>query len=338
MFKPETACKKLLVLTVIAALLLVSCTPRPRTYGASMMGTEVAVTIHDGPFSLAGKAWEAAADSAFAEMRRVETMCWSGELAVLNDSADAGVPFEISSELLGLIDHAFELSEATGLAFSPALGRLVDAWGIAKGEPRLPEAEEIERLVYRAHKAVMTRTNDGRVWLRPRGVEIELGAIAKGYAVDRAVEVLHQQGITAGMVWAGGDLRVFGKKPGGDPWRIAVRHPRDPSEFLSVLELEEPMAVATSGDYERFFERDGVRYHHILDPETGYPSRKSVSATVVAQTCMDADALATAVFVMGPEWGVLFAEELGLGAMVAAQVDTGIVLKQSADFDSARVE
>jgi thiamine biosynthesis lipoprotein len=142
----------------------------------------------------------------------------------------------------------------------------------------------------------------------------------------------------AGMVWAGGDLRVFGSKPGGGPWRIAVRHPRNPAEFLAVLELDEPAAVATSGDYERYFEQDSVRYHHILDPETGRPSRASASATVVAGTCMDADALATALFVMGPQWGVMSAGELGLPALVAAPADTGLTVHQTDDFRAMRSE
>ena len=323
-----------LVSLFLSTLLISSgCTPQPRTWGRSMMGTEVAITIHDGPGRLTGNRWKAAADSAFAEMHRVEVMAWSGELAALNDSSAAGAPDSISDELYGLIDHAFEVSEITDEAFTPAIGPLVKAWGIAFGQPRIPREGEIDTLVQRVHHTVMTRTNDGEIWLKPRGAAIELGGIAKGYAVDRAVEVLQQQGMTAGMVWAGGDLRVFGRKPDGKPWRIAVRHPRKPSDFISVIELKEPMAVATSGDYERYFEVDGVRYHHILDPATGYPARESISSTAVANTCMDADAFATALFVMGPEWGVLMAERIGMPAMVVAQSDTGLVVREDPQYD-----
>ncbi len=297
-----------------------------------MMGTEVAITIHNGPGWWTGKRWKAAADSAFAEMHRVEVMAWSGELATLNDSSAAGWPAKISDELYGLIDHAYEISEITDEAFTPSIGPLVKAWGISIGQPRVPRPGEIDTLKRIVQHTVMTRTNDGEVWLKPRGAAIELGGIAKGYAVDRAVEVLQEQGITAGMVWAGGDLRVFGSKPGGKPWRIAVRHPRKPSEFLTVIELPEPAAVATSGDYERYFEVDGVRYHHILDPATGYPARASVSSTAVGGTCMDADAFATALFVMGPEWGVLMAERLGMPAMVAAMSDTVLVVNENPQF------
>jgi len=323
---------------LIALFLLAGCSPSPRTYGRSMMGTEVVITIHSGEGGFTGRKWEAAADSAFAEIARIERLAWSGELATLNDSAAAGSPVKISDELYGLIDHAFEISETTGEAFTPTLGPLVNAWGIAFGKPRLPRPGEIDTLVYRARHTVLTETNGGLVWLRPRNAAIELGGIAKGYAVDRAVEVLQQEGMTAGMVWAGGDLRVFGSKPDGKPWRIGVRHPRNPSEFLAVIELPEPMAVATSGDYERFFEVDGVRYHHILDPETGYPARKSVSSTAVAGTCMDADAFATAFFVMGPEWAVPFGEEIGLPVLVASESDTGLVIDENDRFREIATE
>ncbi|MFH0883390.1 MAG: FAD:protein FMN transferase [bacterium] len=321
------------VITALLILLLTSgCAPRPRTWGRSMMGTEVAITIHDGPGRWSGKRWKAAADSAFTEMHRVEVMAWSGELASLNDSSAAGSPDSVSDELYGLIDHAFEISEISDEAFTPAIGPLVKAWGIAFGQPRIPRPGEIDTLSQIVHHTVMTRTNHGEVWLKPRGAAIELGGIAKGYAVDRAVEVLQEQGMKAGMVWAGGDLRVFGRKPDGKPWRIAVRHPRNPSEFLTVLELKKPMSVATSGDYERYFEVDGVRYHHIIDPATGYPARASISTTAVGGTCMDADAFATALFVMGPEWGILMADRIGMPAMVVSMSDTGLVVNEDPQF------
>ena len=132
---------------------------------------------------------------------------------------------------------------------------------------------------------------------------IDLGGIAKGYAVDRALRVLKAAGVSSSLVDAGGDIGLLGSKPNGAPWRIGVQHPRDMREMIAVIEIDSG-SVATSGDYERFFEHEGRHYHHILDPRSGYPARGLVSVTIIAPTCGLADALSTAVFVLGPEAGM----------------------------------
>ena len=133
---------------------------------------------------------------------------------------------------------------------------------------------------------------------------LDLGGVAKGYAVDEAVRVLKEGGIRSGIVNAGGDLRSFGLKPGGKRWKIGVQHPENPQEMSGVLEVGE-ISVATSGDYQRYFEVDDIRYHHILDPATGYPARSGLKGTTVfAPDCATADALATAAFVLGPVKGI----------------------------------
>jgi thiamine biosynthesis lipoprotein len=147
------------------------------------------------------------------------------------------------------------------------------------------------------------------VFLEKPGMRISLGGIAKGYAVDRAVEVLRESGIQGGIVSAGGDLKAFGKREDGGPWKVGVRNPRDPSKNISVIPVSN-LAVATSGDYERYRVVGGRRYHHIIDPRTGYPSRGCMSVTVVTEQALEADALATAVFVLGPERGRALLEKL----------------------------
>jgi thiamine biosynthesis lipoprotein len=142
-----------------------------------------------------------------------------------------------------------------------------------------------------------------------RGGSIDLGSIAKGYAVDRCVALLESLGAAAGLVDAGGDLRTFGQKPGGEPWRVGLKDPRVPDSVVTVFELTDG-AVATSGDYERYFTIDNVRYHHILDPKTGFPATGSCSVTVISREACDADAIATAAFVMGPEAGMRLIESL----------------------------
>jgi thiamine biosynthesis lipoprotein len=140
-------------------------------------------------------------------------------------------------------------------------------------------------------------------------MQISLGGIAKGYAVDRAAEVLRESGIKGGIVSAGGDLVAFGKREDRESWKVGVRNPRDPSKNICVIPVSN-LAVATSGDYERYRMAGGRRYHHIIDPRTGYPSKGCMSVTVLAGHALDADALATAVFVLGPGEGRALLEKL----------------------------
>ena len=137
------------------------------------------------------------------------------------------------------------------------------------------------------------------------GMGLDLGAIAKGWAVDRAMEKIMARGIHNAIIDAGGDLRIIGARPGKDFWRIGVQHPRDQGALLMTFELKDT-AIVTSGDYERFFIADGVRYHHVLDPATGQPARGCQSVTVLAPTAAEADACATAAFVLGPAQGLAF--------------------------------
>lgn len=134
---------------------------------------------------------------------------------------------------------------------------------------------------------------------------VDLGAIAKGWAVDRAIEKLEAAGIRSAIIDAGGDLRIIGSRPGKGTWRIGVQHPREAGGLLATFDLRDT-AIVTSGDYERFFVVAGERYHHILDPATGRPARGCQSVTVLAPTAAEADACATAAFVLGPDKGIPF--------------------------------
>jgi len=161
-------------------------------------------------------------------------------------------------------------------------------------------------------------------------LRLDLGAAAKGYAVDRMVAVLEKFGVAAGLIDAGGDIRYWGEKPDGRPWVFGVQHPRYPERYIEVEDLG-LAAIATSGDYEQYFEWEGKRYHHLLDPTTGYPARTCISATVWASTAMDADILSTAVFVLGPERGLeLVAGLQGVEALVFFERDGQLEYRSSA--------
>jgi thiamine biosynthesis lipoprotein len=217
------------------------------------------------------------------------------------------------------------VSRATSGAFDPTLGEVVQLWGFGRDDPRLPGPEEIEDAI---DNAGYDKVPDGQCCPDGRDIWFDLGGVAKGYSVDVAVRALKEAGIKAGIVNAGGDLRSFGVRPRRGYWKIGVQDPDNPQELAGVLEVKEA-AVATSGDYQRYFEEGGIRYHHILDPATGYPAHSGVrGATVIAPDCATADALATAAFVMGPEKGLAMLESWE-GAEGVLITDDGKILTTS---------
>ncbi len=270
-----------------------------------MMGTVVGVTVFAPGEGEANEAMEA----AFDEVRRVEELAsryietslisrWNARTA----SADT-----IDPEIAAVVARALVVAELSKGAFDPTIAPVVDLWDFEAGA-RVPDEDEVRgALVDVDYAFVDVRANEGVV-AAPIDTELDLDGIIKGYAVDRAVEVLREADIEAAIVDAGGDVGFLGASPTGPAWRVGVKHPRRDG-LIGVLAVEGG-SVATSGDYQRFIEVDGVRYHHLIDPETGYPARSLSSATVWTRSALDADALATAVFVMGPEDGIALAERL----------------------------
>lgn len=212
-----------------------------------------------------------------------------------------------SPELAQVLQRSQHFARSSAGAFDVTVGVLTRLWDF----PNLrapPPAEQIDSaLTLVGFEYLQVRGRQVRLVLD--GVRLDLGAAAKGYAVDQAVESLLAAGISCGMVEAGGDIRYWGRKPDGRPWRFGVQHPRDPEQFIAVEDLG-LNAVATSGDYEQFIEFEGRRFHHILDPATGYPSRRAISATAWASTALDADILSTALFILGPDQGIKWIESL----------------------------
>lgn len=246
-------------------------------------------------------------ERARAEMARLDRELTrfgeGGELVQV--SRDAGLaPVPVSAELAQLLGASIELSRRTGGAFDPALGALTALWGFPDAtRPPTPAQVDSARTL---SGVGLVRLEDGRVRFDRDGVRLDLGGCAKGYVVDRAVALLCAAGVEAGVVDAGGNLRFWGEKPDGRPWRFGVQHPRQAERIVPVEDVG-LAALATSGDYEQFFEYEGRRYHHLLDPATGYPSRRAVSATVWARSAMEADVLSTASFVAGPDSALAWA-------------------------------
>lgn len=207
-----------------------------------------------------------------------------------------------SKEVRALLRSALEIATASNGAFDPTIGALTDLWRIGTPNARVPQQWEIKRALELVDHRGLTETPDGAFRLRPHQ-RIDLGGIAKGFAGDLLADSLQSMGVRRAILDLGGNVVVLGDPEDG-LWRIGVQHPNYPrGTLLGVLELSGPRAaVVTSGVYERFLEVDHVRYHHILDPKTGYPAQSGLlSVTVVSRSSTMADALSTALFVMGPK-------------------------------------
>jgi len=242
--------------------------------------------------------------AAVAEARRIETKFSryrrTSVVSEINDEA-GGSPVVIDEETETLVRAALELSVLTEGRFDPTVGVLRRVWDFRKAV--VPRAEAIAALLPRVDASAVLLSH-GTVRLAREGMELDLGGVGKEYAADRVAELLRDRGVESALVNLLGDVRTVGRRGDGQPWVIGVQNPRDRGRFRFRLRAKGDCGIATSGDYERSFEVDGVRYHHILDATTGRPARGIASVTVVAPTAFEAGRLATAAFLLGPERGL----------------------------------
>jgi thiamine biosynthesis lipoprotein len=276
------------------------------TYRFPLMGGEGSLQFVDARGEAEARRMARAAED---EARRIEVkFSRYREASVVSEiNRNAGrTPVAVDEETESLVRSALALSHATGGRFDPTVGVLRLVWDFKGG--RVPSNEEVDALLPFVD-AASVRVRNGTVFLPRAGMEIDLGGVGKEYAADRAATVLRESGVRCGLVNFAGDVRTIGCRGDGGPWRVGVADPRRRGSCrFAVLVLGEA-GVATSGDYERGFVRDGVRYHHILDAKTGWPARGVASVTVVAATAARAGNLATAAFLLGPEGGLALLEE-----------------------------
>jgi len=301
-----------LVLSLGAALLCFGC--RTVCHREEQVMGPIAARITAVSDRMSAKEVESAILAAFAEIHRIDRLMShykkDSDVTRLNGSA-AGEWLRVDRMTFAVVEEAHRVSELTGGAFDVTSLPLSTLWGFwPVKELHVPSDQEIRSVLphvgYR--KLSLDPTIHSLMKSDPE-TKVDLGAIAKGYAVDKATEVLLRKGLRHALVEIGGEARAIGKNKNGVPWRIGVLHPAKPG-YLAVLELSNK-AVATSGDYMNFFVVDGKRYCHLFDPRTGRPISNDVcSVTVVADNCTQADALATAVSVMGAEEGLKLIESL----------------------------
>ena len=272
------------------------------------MGTLVEITVIGRDEDRVG----GAISDAFDEMERLEGLMSrtipGSDVSRINGWAGIkAVP--VSAEVLRVIRKAEEISRASEGYFDISIGALLDLWRFEGNGGRLPAKGEVSETLHTVgYRAIHVDEKGSTVELKKKGMRIDLGGIAKGYAVDSAFELLKSRGYRNMIVNAGGDIRVSGRKTRG-PWVIGIQDPRDRSRIIATIDAAE-ISVATSGDYERYFVKEGKRYHHLLNPFTGFPARQCRSVTILARDSLSADGLATAVFVMGPKRGLRLIEAM----------------------------
>lgn len=286
-----------------------------------VMGTVAEVgVVHDDESHA-----HAAIDAAMAELRRVERIMTrftdTSEIGRANLGA-ASRPVPIGDETELVLREGLAWAEASDGAFDPCLGKAVALWNV--GRRRVPPvAGEFERF---AGRRLYRQLEVGRFGGEPvllyhdPDIALDLGGIAKGYGVDRAARALRANGVTDGLVNVGGDLYALGSSEDGDAWTVGIRDPFAPDRLMGAIEASN-QAVATSGDYLKYFQHGGRRYHHLLDPGTGEPSvSASHSVTVVAEDCLTADAAGTAVFGLSDSQAAATLERRGRGARIVRRV------------------
>ena len=274
------------------------------------MGSELRLTATTADESAARSAF----DAVFAEFERLEALMstWRPGSDVLRINAAAGVQaVPVAADVRDVLRQARQISEWTEGTFDVTFGALTDVWKFDHDQDNtIPSADAIRaRLPLIDYRQIDIDDRAGTVFLKRRGMKIHLGGIGKGYAVDHAIGILRQAGLRDFMIQAGGDLYVGGMKD-GHRWRLGINDPRGPQgTSFATIDLTDS-TFSTSGDYARFFIKDGVRYHHILDPATGQPARLCRSVTIAAASPVLADAVAKGVFILGPEKGMALVERI----------------------------
>jgi thiamine biosynthesis lipoprotein len=274
------------------------------------MGSTLTLTAWTADDSAANAAF----DEVFAEFTRLEQLMstWIPESDVSRVNRAAGVrPVPVSAELREVLKTARQMSDWTRGSFDVTFGVLSGLWKFDHDQDNaIPDMREVRRrLPFIDHRAIHIDDAAGTVFLARKGMSMHLGGIGKGYAVDRGARILRQRGIRDVMIQSGGDIYAAGMKD-GRPWRLGIQDPRGPANrTFAELDLTDG-TFSTSGDYERYFVKDGRRYHHILDPATGEPARGARSVTIVSNLAVLADGLSTGVFIMGPDAGMALIERL----------------------------
>lgn len=280
----------------------------------SIMGTDVTITV----VARTTEEGEAAIDAGMAELRRLDAMMSlykdSSEITKVNLAAGKE-PVKVSPEMIEVVENAVKVSEFSDGVFDITVGPIVVLWQMRLKEGKVPTDAEIARIKPLVnYRNIIIDKKASTIFLRKRGMIMDLGGM-KGYTADRAAAVIRKRGVTNAVIAVAGDIWVLGHREDGKPWRIGVQHPREKDKTLAVLELSDKY-ISTSGDYERFVIKENKRYHHIIDPRTGKPSKGVISATLIGNKGAFIDPLTKVPFILGPEEGLKIVRKFGAEAII----------------------
>ncbi|MDX9872680.1 MAG: FAD:protein FMN transferase [Clostridia bacterium] len=309
----------LIIMPFTALFLYAGCVflqPREFTGEEFLMDTLVSISAYGADTDLL----RSATNEAFAEMRRIEDLTDrfdakknpadpSSEVNRINEMAGIA-PVPVGEDVFTMLQAAKAYFTLTKGAFDVTIGPVMDLWGFGRESYHVPTEEELrEALTLVDSDQLILDREKQTAYLAQPGMSLDLGAIAKGYAVERAAAVLRERGIERALINAGGNIRVLGERAQNTPWRIGVQDPRAPSELAGIVELTAE-AATTSGDYNRVFTLDGKNYHHLISSLTGYPAEDNISVTVITPDAFQGDLLSTALFLLDSSEALRLAEEL----------------------------
>ena len=284
-----------LVATLLTVLLTAGCAQdRPYQVSEVSMDTVIQLIIYD-------KNAEQVANKAIAEMRRLDAILnsYSADSEISKINIDAGHAVAVSEETFAVVSRALVYAQKTDGAFDPTIGSVSKLWLIGKNGEFVPGDAQIKQaLALVDYRQVELNSTERTVKLSKAGMVLDLGGVAKSYILETMLQTLKDNGVKSALINGGGDVLTLGKRADGKPWRIGVQDPRKPEGMIKVLDMDKYDQASTSGDYQRYFIKDGVRYHHIFDPRTGYPTRGLASATIVGKQA-EVDLPSNVLMVMG---------------------------------------
>ena len=322
---------------LLALFFLVGCDRQipPIQLGGDIMGTTWGVSYIEGPPELTPRQVQAGVEALLARVNlSMSTYRTDSEISEFN-AVDTQTWFSSSAEFFEVLKAALDVGQKSKGAYDVTVGALVDLWGFGPGnmieDP--PAKDEIADLMSEVGQANLRLDVQNRRILKQSNLSVDVSSLAKGYAVDRVAEWLSAQGVSRYMVEVGGEMRLSGLSGRGDPWRIAIEQPKVSDRAIAITLSLTDVSIATSGDYRNYFEAEGRRYSHSIDPRTGYPvTHDLVSVTVVHQSCMMADAWATALTVLGAKDAMAVAQAQGLAVYFIRRLDDEFVHSQTPLF------
>jgi thiamine biosynthesis lipoprotein len=281
------------------------------TKTVEIMGTFLTITIYgDRSQELA----DYLVKTAFEQERMFSLTIPDSELNTLNKTA-SNAPVEVSRDLFDCIEKSIYWCEKSNGALDISMGNLIDLWGIGSDNEKVPNSAKISQNLGVSYKDIQINAENRTVFFTNSAIKINLGAVAKGYISQNLYNILHKSDIFSGIINLGGNVAIYGKNPENGlfagKWKVGITDPKEPTSVCKIVELSDRFVI-TSGDYERYFEENGVKYHHILDKNTGYPANSGLSSvTIIGKYGADCDALSTACFVLGLEKGMELLQSTG---------------------------